>query len=94
MWIRAKNDLTLITCRVYPNARQDALEEIRDEHLVVRLNSPPIEGRANKALIALLAKRLGLAKSRCTIVQGHKQRIKVVGVSGMTPEEVRKTLMA
>ena len=92
MWIRGKGDATLITCRVHPSAPRDAIEGVRDEHLAVRLASPPVEGKANKALIKCIAKALHVAPTRIMLLQGEKARIKVLSVAGIDPETVRACL--
>jgi hypothetical protein len=50
----------------------------QDGVLVVRVNAPPVEGKANKAVCKLLAKHYGVPPSRVEIVRGHNARDKVV----------------
>jgi len=92
MWIRSKLGDTILTCRVHPNAPHNRIEKIQDDQLIVRLNSPPVEGKANKALIKLLAKTLHVAPSRLSLIQGDKSRTKVIAVQDMTPEQVQNML--
>jgi uncharacterized protein (TIGR00251 family) len=54
----------------------------------IRLNAPPVEGRANESLVRFLAKTLGVPKSRITLVAGERGRSKIVRVDGVTPEEL------
>jgi uncharacterized protein YggU (UPF0235/DUF167 family) len=51
-----------------------------------------VDGRANAALVKLIAKRLGVARGRVTIVSGERSRDKVVRVSGLSVAEVRRAL--
>jgi len=72
-----------IRVKVTPNARRDALAGWEDDPragrvLRVRLRAPPAEGRANKALVAFLADRLGLPKSALSLVRGHTSRLKTI----------------
>jgi uncharacterized protein (TIGR00251 family) len=92
MWIRPEGDGTILTVRVRPNARKDSIEGVREDHLLVHLNAPAVEGRANKAMIVFLAKRLGVAKSRVSIRIGEKGRTKVLFVSGLDPDEAARRL--
>ncbi|MEA2101523.1 MAG: DUF167 domain-containing protein [Thermodesulfobacteriota bacterium] len=92
MWIREKNEDTLIALRVYPNAKKEIIDGIRDDHLVVRLNAPPNEGKANKALFRFISKRLRVPKTRISLIRGEKNRIKVIRIEGMSPVEVREHL--
>ena len=80
-----------IAVRVVPRSSKN--EIIREEGtLKVRLNAPPVDGAANEALIALLAKHLNLPKRSLQIVQGATSRQKVVEIEGLTAEEVVQKL--
>ncbi len=57
-----------------------------------RLNSPPADGRANDELVRLIAKTLGIAKSRISIEKGERGRKKILSIEGMTEDEVRHRL--
>jgi uncharacterized protein (TIGR00251 family) len=72
-----------ISVRVQASARGDELVEIRDGVLLARVSAPALEGRANRALCRLLAKRLGVAPSRVVIVGGQRSREKLVRVDGI-----------
>jgi len=92
MWIRSKGEDSLLECRVHPNARKDSIEGVRDDRLHIRLNTPPIEGKANKALIKILSKYVGCSKSKIEIIQGEKARIKLVSIKKMMPEDIIERL--
>ena len=53
-------------------------------HLKARVAVPPEDGKANAALIALLAHSMGIAKSALTIVSGEKARLKIIAIKGDT----------
>jgi uncharacterized protein (TIGR00251 family) len=57
--------------------------------LKVRLLAPPVDGAANDALVALLARELGVAQRDVRIVHGSTSRAKVVEIDGTTIEAVR-----
>ncbi len=61
---------------------------------MVRVTEPPVDGRANDALVRLIAKRAGVAKSRVTIVRGARSRDKLVRVNGVDEAELRRALGA
>ncbi len=63
------------------------------EWLRVRVTAPPEAGRANEALIAVLAAALGIAKSRVRIVRGHTARTKQVEIEGMEQQEALSRLV-
>ncbi|MGQ9675011.1 MAG: DUF167 domain-containing protein [Chloroflexota bacterium] len=81
-----------IRVRVQPGARKDEIVGLQEELLRVKVAAPPVEGRANTALIAFLAKHLGVRKGDIDIVAGHTSRDKVVEVHGLDDEEVRRRL--
>lgn len=55
-----------------------------DGALKVRLMSPPVDGRANEALCALLAEHFGVKKYAVRVVQGHMSKRKVVEIDGLS----------
>lgn len=72
-----------ISVRVRPNARRDELVGIREGLLVTRVAAPALDGRANRAVCRLLAKRVGVAPSSVTIVRGERSRDKLVQIEGI-----------
>jgi len=85
-WREAKGGV-LVALRVTPNAGADAIEgeEARDDGsrvLRVRVKAVPDKGKANAAVIALLAKKLGLPKSAITLESGETARMKILLVNG------------
>ena len=82
-----------IEFRVTPRAGRNALGGFDAEgRLSVRLAAPPVEGRANAALVTFLAEILGIPARRITIVRGETARVKLVEVEGMTDLELRSLL--
>jgi uncharacterized protein len=60
--------------------------------LEVRVTEPPVDDRANSALVKLIAKRAGIARGRVSIVRGEHSREKLVRVSGLSLAELRRAL--
>lgn len=82
-----------IEVRVTPRAARTAIEGVdADGRLLVRLSAPPHDGKANQALIELLARRLGVSKGRVRINRGERARVKLIEVEGMNDVEL-KTFM-
>ena len=77
-----------ISVRVQPRASRNRVGEYRDGTLCVSVAAPPQDGRANAALLELLADALGVAKSRLSIRRGLSSRNKIVAVDGMADDEV------
>jgi uncharacterized protein len=68
---------------VQPRASREKLGPLHDGRLKVAVTSPPVDGEANAAVIALLAKTLGVAKSAVEVVAGASSRRKTVRVAGI-----------
>jgi uncharacterized protein (TIGR00251 family) len=73
-----KGDQLTLHCHVQPGARQTRLVGLYDNCLKIQLQSAPVDGKANKALIAFLAKLSGVAKSAVIIKKGLSSRRKTV----------------
>ena len=76
--------------RVHPRAKKNAITGELGDALKVSLTSPPVEGRANDACIEFFAKLLKVPRSSVTIASGQTSRQKVIRVTGLSAEEVRK----
>jgi len=83
---------TQLKVRVIPRAGKDALAGRRGDALLVRLQAPPVEGAANKALAKFLAETLGIRAADVRIVSGEKSRDKVVEISGATETQIARLL--
>ena len=80
------------TVKVQPRARKNAITSEIGDALRVALTAPPVEGRANDACIEFFAKLLKLPRSSITIAAGQSRRTKVIRITGLSAEEVRKRL--
>ena len=84
--------MSRLAVRVQPRASGNAVVGWENEALKVRLTAPPVEGKANKALLSFLAERLGVSKSAVSLVSGQGGRQKVVEIAGLDEAEVRRRL--
>jgi uncharacterized protein len=82
-----------IEVRLRPRGSKDELSGIRDGVLQAKVTAPPVGGAANKALCKLIAKRLGVATSRVSVVRGQKSREKVVQVDGIDQTSLSEALL-
>lgn len=69
-----------LSVQVKPNAKQQKIETGDNGELIVRLQSPPVDGKANAELIKLLAKTYGVRKSQINIKSGLTSKIKQVEI--------------
>jgi uncharacterized protein (TIGR00251 family) len=69
---------------VVPRASREAVGPVVGDRLKVAITAPPVEGKANAAVLALLARTLGVRRQQLEIVAGAKGKRKTVRVSGAT----------
>lgn len=82
------------TVYVQPRAKKNQISGVHGEAIKVRVAAPPIDGAADKALTAFIAKRLGVRKSVVRILRGETSRQKVIEVEGVTVQTVTARLLA
>jgi uncharacterized protein len=83
---------TVLVVRVTPRAGRDEIAGWQGEELRVRLRAPPVDGRANDALLRLLASSLDVPPSSIVLVSGATARVKRLRVEGMSEAELRRRL--
>jgi uncharacterized protein (TIGR00251 family) len=81
-----------IKVRVQPRASKDEVLGYQGDALHLRVTAPPEAGKANEAVVSLLAEVLDVAKSQIRIVRGHTSRDKLISVVSLTLEEVQQRL--
>jgi uncharacterized protein (TIGR00251 family) len=79
--------------RVQPRAGRDELAGMRAGRLLVRVTAPPLEGRANAAACALIAKAAGVPKSRVSVIQGEHARDKLVRIDAPLDEPAARAAL-
>jgi uncharacterized protein len=89
---RSGGEGALVRVRVQPRAARNEIMGWRAGALGVRVTAPPVEGRANAAVAALLAGALGLRPSAVQVVRGERGRDKWLRVAGLSPAQVRARL--
>jgi uncharacterized protein len=72
-----------VSVRVQARAGRDEIVGVRAGVVVARVSAPPVDGRANRALCRLIARRVGVAASQVTIVRGERSREKLLRVDGI-----------
>ncbi len=78
--------------RVSPASRKEEIVGWMDGTLRVRVKAPAERGKANDAVLRLIASELGLPASHLTLKRGGGSRDKLLYINGMTDEEVRRRL--
>ena len=83
---------TLIKVKVIPRSSRTEIAGKENDVYRVKMTDPPVEGRANNALIALLAEKLGIPKRDIEITAGKTSRMKTVRLHGLTKADIAQTL--
>jgi uncharacterized protein (TIGR00251 family) len=79
-----KKEYITIKIKVEPRSSKSGIAGPYGDALKVNLNSPPVEGKANKELIDVLAEELGIAKKDIEIISGQSSKNKIVRLHGLT----------
>lgn len=84
--------MTHLTVRVIPRSSKPGIAGIRDGALLVRLQSPPVEGAANEELIHVIAETFGAARRDVEIVAGERSRLKRIAMATVDRSHVNAVL--
>jgi uncharacterized protein len=85
---------TRVRLRVSPGAGSAAIVGRHGDGWKVRVTPPADGGRANEAVLKLLAETVGLSRSSVDLVSGHGAREKIVELTGVGPDEMERRLVA
>jgi uncharacterized protein (TIGR00251 family) len=91
-WGRATACGVLLRVRVQPRASQNRFEGVHGDQLRIRLAAPPVDGAANAACVAFLARCLRIRRSHVRLEAGEKSRDKLIHVAGLSLAEVATLL--
>lgn len=85
-WYRRNGEVLTLTLHIQPGAKRTDVAGLHGEALKIRLAAPPIEGRANDALLKFIAESFGVPVRQVELKQGGQSRHKVVAVTGSKVE--------
>jgi uncharacterized protein len=80
--------------KVHPRAHKEAITGVIGDALKLALTAPPVDGKANQAVIEFFADLFAISRSSITIASGETSRNKVIHVSGISAEQVRQKLQS
>jgi hypothetical protein len=83
-----------LTLHIQPGAKRSECAGLHGDALKVRLAAPPVDGKANEALLRFMAEALGIPKSAVNLKSGQASRRKVLEVAGTTAEAVNRLAQA
>ena len=91
-WYQRKDDVVTLNLHVQPGAKSSSIAGLHGDALKIRLAAPPIEGRANQALMKFLAEIFAVPLRNIKLLRGQQSRHKVVQIthSAIDPASVFK----
>ena len=87
-----KDGALVFKVKVQPRSARDAVVGLLGDSVKVALTAPPVDGKANAALVKFLSKALGVSKSSVHILAGQTGRDKLLSCAGATPEALAALL--
>lgn len=91
-WLNSTKDGCVITVKVTPRAAKSEIAGAEDEWLRARVKAPPVDGKANAALIELLADLCRVPKRDVSVIAGCAARLKRVHIKGVAADTVTKII--
>jgi len=91
-WIRETTKGVLLPVRAVPRASKNEIQGVHGDALKVRLQAPPVEGKANQALIRFLSDALDISRSQISVASGETGRNKTVLITGLSKTELLERL--
>ena len=77
---------------IQPQSSKNEVTGVYNDALKIRLTSPPVDNKANKACMSFFAKWLGISASKISIVQGLSSKNKIIEVDGLTEKQFHEIL--
>lgn len=92
-WCSRHGDRLRISVHVQPNASRTEISGVLESAIKIRLHAPPVDGKANEALVNFIAEQLNVAKRDVSVSHGHSSRQKIIEVrTDMAVEQVEALL--
>ncbi len=88
-WYRRNGEILTLTLHIQPGAKRSEIAGLHGDALKIRLAAPPIEGRANEALLRFMAESFEVPLRQVELKQGGQSRHKVVAITGSKVEPER-----
>jgi hypothetical protein len=88
-----KRQGSVITVKIIPRSSKNEIVEIMENEIIkIKLTSPPVDGKANQALLAFLSEIARIPTSTISILSGKTSRIKLVSINGLDKIELLKRI--
>lgn len=91
-WLRTDRDGVVLSLHIQPGAKKTEVAGPHGDALKIRLAAPPVDGKANAALLRFLAQKVGCRDTAVELVSGQTARAKRVRIAGVAPRDVQAAL--
>lgn len=91
-YTRDTTDGCTLSIRLHPGAKKNAIIGLHDGALKLSLNAPPVDGKANEALVAFIAEQIDVPRAKIALVAGATSRSKTLRITGKSAAEVAAAL--
>jgi uncharacterized protein len=88
-WLTRTHGGWTIAVHVQPGAKRSSVAGLHGARLKLRIAAPPVEGRANAAVIAFIAERLGVPRAQVSVARGARSRDKLISVTAPACDPLR-----
>ena len=93
-WLQETRDGVVLTVKAVPRAAKNEIAGIDDEWLRVRVKAPPVDGKANEALVKFFAGLFSVPKGSVAIVSGDTARLKRLRINGLAADKAKEAFSA
>ena len=93
-WLQETKDGVTLTVKAVPRAAKSEIAGVDDDWLRVRVKAPPVDGKANEALVKFFAGFFGVPKGAVALVSGDTARLKRVRITGLFAAQAKEALSA
>lgn len=87
-WLRVDGDDVILNLHIQPGAKKTEVVGLHGDALKIRLAAPPVDGKANEALLSFIAAKVGAGKTAVALVSGQTSRAKRIRVRGVGEQAV------
>jgi hypothetical protein len=87
-WLHTAGDSVILTLHIQPGAKKTEVAGPHGDALKIRLAAPPVDGKANAALLAFIAKKVGAARTAVELLSGQTSRAKRVCVHAIGAQAI------
>ena len=90
-WMKTNETSINIAIKVIPNSSKNSIT-VEEDYVKIKLTAPPVDNKANTAIIEFLAKRFKVPKTSVSIISGHTSKNKIISLPLNTSESIKSLI--